>query len=1188
VSQTFQQHGIVAAARGDAPPEFDPLFLRRLRLQGDQLLDEQVETVAEVFLRLVVHGQVPQDAAPDRVRVGQRFKLAHPRRRRVGQAGKFDDGVIHQLAGLLVAMRRVVQQPQMRQRDGPIPAQVREHRHVLQQSVVVPHRPLQKVRLFVALPQRHERSGQAQLGERQPLPIGRLARRKTCEPLVIDQRFFQETDRLLVASAIRKDATQQAANQSQLFERFRLVRRIGCDGLRQRLAEPMLGLREVLAFAFQQAQADLPFDLLPRAVRRIAGAIQLLPCFGQDFARAGIVTLIEAEVAELSRAERKIQLDVVFAQGRAGQLAVGPPRVLVRLCRFRIFPDPAPDVTQAHQRVCPFESDLRVLRGLPGKLFVGRRGRLQQLHPKPVRAGQILQHVADPGGHQVDGLLRFLKPAESRLPGLHFPRPRCAGHLAGMVDEHGGGRGGDGRQGHRGGDGRSQLTVAPSPPSRTHVPRVAVGRNGLVAQPSLHVIGQRGGRQVPIHPVAGHGLAADRIQGARHAGIHGARLRGRILGGAPHPLLRIAPLVRPVAGEQPIQDRPQAVDVGQRIDFGVLAQRLFGRHIGGRSQDLAGLSLDPGGSVPTGHGLLLLGQFLRPVQKLGQPPVQHDDFAVLAEHHVGRLQVAMNDAPRVGIGDRVADVDDRLQQPPEFESRRRARPALLVVRFDGVAQRLAVDKPHRVERVSAVLVAGQFVHRHDVGVLQLARDLRLTDEPPQRLVGRLLVGANFLQRHVPAQVLVKRQPDSPQAALILDAGQRVVRDLALRQFGRLRYSHESRHGLQLRQRLLDRRVADAAHHVAELGTGGVAERLPYVALLAVQLAIHQPLHLAALLGANPVAFDEQLGQPLFFVGGPRATEFRELLDVDQFQLQSQHAEQQVLIRIHGRFSLSHEQHAPVRTAAAGFETEAWPADRSGACLLRASAFSLLLLRLDLRQGALRLGVALGGGLAVPLFRFCQIGLDTDAVRVVHAHRIFRIGVALLGCLAVPLDRLVVVLRDLHPVGIAGGQRMLGVGAALSSGLLVPLAGLSEILHDAPAVFVTAGQMVLGLGVALARRRPIRVRRVRLRAGTAVRISFLVPTFQAECLQGLLLIGHDLRQRVQADDAQDFLHRLVHAAHLQTDVVGNAALGQNRQLAEHRRRHEGHAVEVQQQLLDVGLAAQFEQFGSNLADPHLVR
>jgi len=152
-----------------------------------------------------------------------------------------------------------------------------------------------------------------------------------------------------------------------------------------------------------------------------------------------------------------------------------------------------------------------------------------------------------------------------------------------------------------------------------------------------------------------------------------------------------------------------------------------------------------------------------------------------------------------------------------------------------------------------------------------------------------------------------------------------VRDLALRQLARLRCSHESRHGLQLRQRLLDGRVADAAHHVAELGAGGVAERLPRVALLAVQLAIHQPLHLAALLGANPVAFDEQIGQPVFFVGGPRATKFRELLDVDQFQLQGQHAEQQVLIRIHGRFSLSHEQHAPVRTAAAGFGTEARPA-----------------------------------------------------------------------------------------------------------------------------------------------------------------------------------------------------------------------------------------------------------------------
>ena len=54
-------------------------------------------------------------------------------------------------------------------------------------------------------------------------------------------------------------------------------------------------------------------------------------------------------------------------------------------------------------------------------------------------------------------------------------------------------------------------------------------------------------------------------------------------------------------------------------------------------------------------------------RRLGQAPVDDQRLAVLAEHDVARLQVAVQHAPAVGIGDRVADVDE----PPE---ELRARP----------------------------------------------------------------------------------------------------------------------------------------------------------------------------------------------------------------------------------------------------------------------------------------------------------------------------------------------------------------------------------------------------------------------------------------------------------------------------------------------------------------------------------
>ena len=54
-------------------------------------------------------------------------------------------------------------------------------------------------------------------------------------------------------------------------------------------------------------------------------------------------------------------------------------------------------------------------------------------------------------------------------------------------------------------------------------------------------------------------------------------------------------------------------------------------------------------------------------QRLGQPPIDDERFAVLAQHDVARLQVAMQNAAAVGIVDRLAHVDQALQEPPELQ-----------------------------------------------------------------------------------------------------------------------------------------------------------------------------------------------------------------------------------------------------------------------------------------------------------------------------------------------------------------------------------------------------------------------------------------------------------------------------------------------------------------------------------------
>jgi hypothetical protein len=53
--------------------------------------------------------------------------------------------------------------------------------------------------------------------------------------------------------------------------------------------------------------------------------------------------------------------------------------------------------------------------------------------------------------------------------------------------------------------------------------------------------------------------------------------------------------------------------------------------------------------------------------RLGQAPVNHERLAVLADDHIGGLDVAVEDAAAVGILDGVADVDAPAQELAQFQ-----------------------------------------------------------------------------------------------------------------------------------------------------------------------------------------------------------------------------------------------------------------------------------------------------------------------------------------------------------------------------------------------------------------------------------------------------------------------------------------------------------------------------------------
>ena len=134
--------------------------------------------------------------------------------------------------------------------------------------------------------------------------------------------------------------------------------------------------------------------------------------------------------------------------------------------------------------------------------------------------------------------------------------------------------------------------------------------------------------------------------------------------------------------------------------------------------------------------------------RLGKPPVDDQRLAVVAHDDIAGLDVAVQDAPVVGIFDGVADVGEppqqlaQLERPPagvRFQCRVSVKP------LDHLLERVAADEPHGVIR-AATGVGAQAIDRHDPRVFQAAGDLglhhksRSTDRVIRMMIEDLLDG----------------------------------------------------------------------------------------------------------------------------------------------------------------------------------------------------------------------------------------------------------------------------------------------------------------------------------------------------------------------------------------------------------------------------------------------------------------
>jgi hypothetical protein len=168
------------------------------------------------------------------------------------------------------------------------------------------------------------------------------------------------------------------------------------------------------------------------------------------------------------------------------------------------------------------------------------------------------------------------------------------------------------------------------------------------------------------------------------AGVRGQRVPVRLAFDEPRQHIGGVRAVESAApGDELVQHAPERPDIGAAIDG--LATRLLGRHVGGGAEDDAHV-----GGIPSERRRIHhTGRRRRAIQRerLGETEIEHLHRPVRPHHHIGRLQVAMDDALFVCRLERIGDLpcdrqrlgerdrstrDDRRQVVPSTSSITRA------------------------------------------------------------------------------------------------------------------------------------------------------------------------------------------------------------------------------------------------------------------------------------------------------------------------------------------------------------------------------------------------------------------------------------------------------------------------------------------------------------------------------------
>jgi hypothetical protein len=274
------------------------------------------------------------------------------------------------------------------------------------------------------------------------------------------------------------------------------------------------------------------------------------------------------------------------------------------------------------------------------------------------------------------------------------------------------------------------------------------GGDRLAVQEPADVLGQRPGRAVAPVGLLLQALQADGLHVVGHLGAALAG-RGRVaLHVGAQDLHGVVVGEGRRAGQQLVEDAAQGVDVGPAVELAVLAGGLLRGHVLGRAH----------GHAAAGERARA-GAVLGLVHDLGQAEVGDPGLAVGRDHDVPGLEVAVDDAPGVGVVQGPGHLLDQLQALADVER----------LAGDDLVERVALDVVHGV--VGLALEGLELVDGHDVGVLELGGAGGLAVEALHLLGRGVLGGEQHLHGHHPAELRVQGLVDhavGPAADLVQD------------------------------------------------------------------------------------------------------------------------------------------------------------------------------------------------------------------------------------------------------------------------------------------------------------------------------------------------------------------------------------------------------------------------------------